>query len=94
MDKGASINAETKKLYIFIILRKEGWIMSINYVKIILCQRKGTGDHCVFCIKLLNIHRVNTHILFNMTGSEEAVQNRRQFLKHFAVSLMRPHLQA
>ena len=29
-----------------------------------------------------------------MIWSEEAVHNRRQYLKHFAVSLMRPHLQA
>ena len=50
MRECASINAETEKPYIFIILPKEGWILSINYVKIILCQREGTGDYCVFCI--------------------------------------------
>jgi hypothetical protein len=45
---------------------------------------------CIF-FQLLNIADVNGHILHNMARSEDKAQNRRQFLKNLAMSLIKPH---
>ena len=45
-----------------------------------LCQRKRAGDYCAF-FELLDIARLNAHIVFNVTRLESAAQNRSNFLK-------------
>ena len=77
-----------------IILRKEGWIQLTNFAAIILSQGEPAGGFYVSFFYFVNIAGVNGQILFNKTHKPvDEAQNRRQFLKNLAMSLMKPHLQ-
>ena len=96
MHRDAAVDAETKKRQIIQFYNStKGGVDTVdqhcgNYS---VSRRTRRWPLCVF-FHLVNIAGVNGQILFNKTHkSVDEAQNRRQFLKNLAMSLMKPHLQ-
>ena len=96
MHRDAAVDAETKKSQIIQFYNSlKGGVNTVdqpcgNYS---VSRRTRRWPLCVF-FHLVNIAGVNGQILFNKTRkSVDEAQNRRQFLKNLAMSLMKPHLQ-
>ena len=96
MHRDAAVEAETKMPEIIQFCNStKGGVDTVDQVCGNYFVSRGTRRWplCVF-FHLVNIAGVNGRILFNKTRkSVDEAQNRRQFLKNLAMSLMKPHLQ-
>ena len=96
MRRDAKVDAETKmpEIIQFYNSTKRG-VDTVDQLCGNYCVSRRTGRWplCVF-FHLVNIAGVKGQILFNKTRkSVDEAQNRRQFLKNLAMSLIKPHLQ-
>ena len=96
MHRDAAVDAETKKPEIihFYNSTKRG-VDTVDQLcgNYSVSRRTRRWPSCIF-FHLVDIADVNRQILCNKTrNSVDAVQNRRQFLKNLAMSLMKTHLQ-
>ena len=96
MFRDAKVDAETKKPEIIQFYKStKGGVDTVDQLcgNYSVSKRTCWWPLCVF-FYLVNIVGVNGQILFNKTRrSVDEAQNRRQFLKNLAMSLMKPHLQ-
>ena len=96
MHRDAAVDAETKKPEIIQFYNfMKGGVDTVNQLcgNYSVSRRTRWWPLCVF-FHLVNIAGVNGQILFNKTRkSVDEAQNRRQFLKNLAMSLMKLHLQ-
>ena len=96
MHCDAAVDAETKKPQIIQFYNStKGGVDTVDQLcgNYSVSRRTRRRPLCVF-FHLVNIAGVNGRILFNKTRkSVDEAQNRRQFLKNLAMSLMKPHLQ-
>ena len=96
MLRDAAVDAETKKPQIIQFYNStKGGVDTVDQLcgNYSVSRRTRRWPLCVF-FHLVNIAGVNGQILFNKTRkSVDEAQNRRQFLKNLAMSLIKPHLQ-
>ena len=96
MHRDAAVDAETKNPQIIQFYNStKGGVDTVDQLcgNYSVSRRTRRGLLCVF-FHLENTAGVNGQILFNKTRkSVDEAQNRRQFLKNLAMSLMKPHLQ-
>ena len=96
MHRDAKVDAETKKPEIIQFYNStKGGVDTVDQLcgNYSVSRKTRRWPLCVF-FHLVNIAGVNGQILFNKTRkSVDEAQNRRQFLKNLAMSLMKPHLQ-
>ena len=96
MHRDAAVDAKTKKPEIIQFYNStKGGVDTVDQLcgNYSVSRRTRRWPLCVF-FHLVNIAGVNGQILFNKTRkSVDEAQNRRQFLKNLAMSLMKPHLQ-
>ena len=96
MHRDAKVDAETKKPEIIQFYNStKGGVDTVDQLcsSYSVSRRTRRWPLCVF-FHLVNIAGVNGQTLFNKTRkSVDEAQNRRQFLKNLAMSLMEPHLQ-
>ena len=96
MHRDAAVDAETKKPQIIQFYNStKGGVDTVDQYcgSYSVSRRTRRWPLCVF-FHLVNIAGVNGQILFNKTRkSVDEAQNRRQFLKNLAMSLMKPYLQ-
>ena len=96
MHRDAKVDAETKKPEIIQFYNSaKGGVDTVDQLcgNYSVSRRTCWWPLCVF-FHLVNIAGVNGQILFKKTRKlVDEAQNRRQFLKNLAMSLMKPHLQ-
>ena len=96
MHLDAAVDAETKKPQIIQFYNStKGGVDRVDQLcgNYSVSRRTRRWPLCVF-FHLVNIAGVNGQILFNqIRKSVDEAQNRRQFLKNLAMSLIKPHLQ-
>ena len=96
MHRDAAVDAEIKKQEIIHFYNfTKGGVDTVEQLcdNYSMSRRTHQWPLCMF-LDLLNIAGVNGQTFYNKTrNSVDAVQNRRQFLKNLAMSLMKAHLQ-
>ena len=96
VHRNTAVDAETIKPEIIHFNNStKGWVETVDQIcgNYFVSRRSCRWPLCIF-FHLVNISGVNGQILYNKTrNSVDAVQNKSQFLKNLAMSLMKPHLQ-